>query len=181
MISFPDILTISKDKTRVLICTSNPSITNLILEILNFYGKEFDFFLENESIQNEGNDFVILETSDLEKATQFKANIFFISDDIKSNEIDSAIKNITPGGILIYPTNLEKTVEEGQHFFRKLPFSPSLFLKKDHQFILDTEMGSIPLFSTDENLIKNLEGIKFLCQQFGVMEEEFYEPVMSFE
>ena len=181
MISFPDILSYSKDKTRVLIYTSNPSITHLFIEILNFYGKEFDFFLENESIQNEGNDFVILETSDLEKATQFKPNIFFISDEIKSNQIDSALKNITPGGILIYPTDLEKTVEECQHFFRKLPFSSSLFLKNNQQFILNTEIGAIPLLSTDENLIKNLEGIKLLSQQFGVMEEEFYEPVMNFE
>ena len=181
MTFFPDILTYSKDKTRVLLYTSNPSITHLIQKVLNFYEKEFDFFLENGLIQNEGNDFVILETSDLEKATQFKANIFFISDEINSDHIDSALQNITPGGILIYPIELEKVVNECQHFFRRLPFTDSLFLKNEHQFILSTQIGLIPLISTDENLIKNLEGIKLLCQQFGVMEEEFYEPLMSFE
>ncbi len=41
-------------------------------------------------------------------------------------------------------------------------------------------MGSIPVNSTDENFLRNIEGIKLLSQQFGVMEEEFYEPVIGF-
>ena len=181
MTSFPELLSYATNKTRVLICTSPPSIIRLIIEVLNFYVKEFDYFLEDGSSKIEANDFVILETSDLEKATQFKANIFFISTEINSDQIDSGLKNITPGGILVYPTVLENTVEDCQHFFRLLPFADSLFQKNDNDFILNTEIGSIPLKSTEENLIQNLEGIKLLCQQFGVMEEEFYEPVMNFE
>ena len=42
-------------------------------------------------------------------------------------------------------------------------------------------MGEIPISTVDENLIKNIDGVKLLSQQFGVMEEDFYEPVMSFE
>lgn len=45
MISFSDLLSSSKEKTRVLIYAVNPSISKLILEVLNFAGKEFDFFL----------------------------------------------------------------------------------------------------------------------------------------
>lgn len=181
MTSFSDILSCSKDKTRVLIYTSHSPIMRLIIEVLTFYGKEFDFFTENSSSQNEGNDFAIFETADLEKAAAFKANIFFISNEINSKEVETAIKNITPGGVLIYPVALEKTVDECQHFFRRLPFNDSLFQKTIEQFVLSTDIGSIPLITTDENLIKNLEGIKLLCQQFGVMEEEFYEAIMGFK
>ncbi|KIA88992.1 hypothetical protein [Kaistella jeonii] len=181
MISFPALLDYSKEKTRVLIYTSNPSIAKLVVEVLNFSCKEFDFFLEDGLTKNDDNDFVIFETSDIEKASQFKPTIFFISKEINSENIDPALRNITPGGILIYPSELETIVEECPHYFRKLPFQSSVFQKNTDQFVLSTEMGPIPVISRDEHLIKNLEGIKLLCQQFGVMEEEFYEPMMSFE
>lgn len=181
MISFPALLDYSKEKTRVLIYTSNPSIAKLVVEVLNFSGKEFDFLLEDGLMKNYNSDFVIFETSDIEKASQFKPTIFFISKEISSENIDPALRTITPGGILIYPNELETIVEECPHYFRKLPFQSAVFQKNNDQFVLTTEIGSIPLISKDENLIMNLEGIKLLCQQFGVMEEEFYEPAMSFE
>ena len=78
MISFSDLLSSSKEKTRVLIYAVNPSISKLILEVLNFAGKEFDFFLNSGSTKNDNNDFVIFETSDLEKASQFKPTIFLL-------------------------------------------------------------------------------------------------------
>lgn len=181
MMPFSDLLDYSKEKTRVLIYTSDASITKLVLEVLHFHGKEFDYFLESGFNYNNDNDFVIFETSDFEKASQFKPTIFFISKEIDGKNTDSALRNITPGGILIYPNELETVVEECSHYFRKLPFKTSLFQKINNQFILTTEMGSIPLISNNENLIENLEGIKLLSQQFGIMEEEFYEPAMSFE
>ena len=180
MTSFSDILAFSQHKTRVLIYTSHPKITKLTFEVLQFCGKEFDYFLADDSHQTGESDFVILETSDLVKAAEFKANIFLISTEINTDEINLALQNITPGGVLIYPLALENLVEESPYFFRKLPFSPSLFKIEAQQYLLETEIGTLPLLFKDENLINNLNGIKLLCQQFGVMEEEFYEPVMSF-
>lgn len=179
--SLPEILNYSKNKTRVLLFTSQPSVSKLICEVLNFYGKEYDFFLQNRSSRIEENDFVIFETSELAHASQFHPNIVFISSEVDLQESISLLKNITPGGVLIYSSQFEEPIESSNNFFRKLPFSISVFKKENDQIILSTEMGSIPLSSTDEDLIKNLEGIKLLCQQFGVMEEEFYEPVMSFD
>ena len=65
-------------------------------------------------------------------------------------------------------------------FFRKLEFPGTNFLKSNSNFILQTNIGAIPISSTDENLVQNIDGVKLLAQQFGVMEEDFYEPVMSF-
>jgi UDP-N-acetylmuramate: L-alanyl-gamma-D-glutamyl-meso-diaminopimelate ligase len=67
------------------------------------------------------------------------------------------------------------------HYFRKLPFEPAVFQKNNEQYVVASELGAIPVNFRDENVLLNLEGIKLLCQQFGVMEEEFYEAVMSFE
>lgn len=177
--SLPEIITISQNKTRVLLFTSHESVSNLIHDILDFNGKEFDYFFKNKEY-NQENDFVILETNDLEAASEFKPNIVFISDDYDFLNIESILKNIISGGILIYPRKLEAQIEEQTFFFRKLPFSNVEFKKENNQIILQTEMGAIPINSSDENLVKNLDGIKILCQQFGVLNEEFYEPVMSF-
>lgn len=180
MTSFPDLLSYSDNKTRVLILTSNPSVTRLILEVLRFYGKEFDLFRDHEFEQNENSDFVIFETSDLEKASQFKPNIFFMSAEMISDELTAAINSTVSGGVLIYPEDLADHVEAQNHFFRKLSFPEAKFKKINEHLILTTDLGEIPLISADESLIKNLDGIQLLCQQFGVMEEEFYEPVSNF-
>lgn len=178
--SLPEILDYSKNKTRVLLYTSQPSVSKMVCGVLDFYGKEYDFFPQSGLSKIEDNDFAIFETSDLENASQFQPNIVFISSEMDLQKSIPLLKNIIPGGVLIYSSQFEDTIESSNNFFRKLPFSISEFKKDNDQIILSTEMGSIPLSSTDENLIKNLEGIKLLCQQFGVMEEEFYEPVMSF-
>ena len=52
---------------------------------------------------------------------------------------------------------------------------------ESEKILISTEMGEIPLASGDANLVKNINGIKLLCQQFGIMEEDFYEAMMSFE
>lgn len=181
MTSLPEIIRLSQHKTRVLIFSSAESAAQLVTEVLHFYDKEFDYFLKNKEFQNAENDFVIFETSNEDEASEFKPNIIFISDENNFDDVKNIFKNIVSGGILIYSNKLEKEIEELPFFFRKLSFPNSEFKKDNQQLVLKTEMGFIPINSSDENLVNNLEGIKILCQQFGIMEEEFYEPVMSFE
>ena len=59
----------SKNKTRVLVLSSQPSVAQLLLEVLQFHDKDFDFYLEDGSFKNSDTDFVIFETSDLEEAS----------------------------------------------------------------------------------------------------------------
>ena len=91
----------SKNKTRVLVLSSQPAVTQLLLEVLHFHEKDFDFYLEDGSFSNADNDFVIIETSNLEHAASFEPNIALISAEISDNEINSVIEKITPGGVLI--------------------------------------------------------------------------------
>ena len=124
---------------------------------------------------------VQVETDDAEKAKDFEPNIILISEEINSDDLVSVLEKITPGGVLIYPENKVILIEKAENYFRKLPFSPTEISKSDDNFILHTDMGNIPLISKEEDLLKNINGIQLLCQQFGVMEEDFYEPMMTFE
>lgn len=175
------ILEESKNKTRVLVLSSQPSVTKLLLEVLNFNQKEFDYYLENGDHSNSHNDFVIFETSDAEKATLFEPNIALISSEISGEKIIPVLEKITAGGVLVYHSGISEIVDQSLNFFRKLEFIETKFQKLGNAFTLQTNIGAIPISSSDENLIQNIDGIKLLAQQFGVMEEEFYEPVMGFE
>ena len=181
MTDFSEISAYSQHKTRVLIYSSYPKTAKLVLHVLDFFGKNTDFILSNGKSKTADCDFVILETSDLQKAADFKANIGLISDEMGSGNLTSIIKNITAGGILVYPENMEETVDEAENYFRKLSFSNAEFKTEGEKILISTEMGEIPLGSKAENLVQNMNGIKLLCQQFGIMEEDFYEALMSFE
>ena len=181
MTDFSEISAYSQHKTRVLIYSSYPKTAELVLHVLDFFGKKTDYILANGTSKTTDCDFVILETSDLQKATDFKANIALISNEMGSGNLTSIIKNITAGGILVYPENMEETVDEAENYFRKLSFSNAEFKTEGDKILINTEMGDIPLASGDANLIKNINGIKLLCQQFGIMEEDFYEAMMSFD
>lgn len=181
MTDFSEITSYSQHKTRVLIYSSYLKTAELVLHVLDFFGKNTDFILANGKSKTADCDFVILETSDLQKAADFKANISLISDEMGSGNLTSILKNITAGGILVYPENMEETVDEAENYFRKLSFSNAEFKTEGEKILISTEMGEIPLASGDANLVKNINGIKLLCQQFGIMEEDFYEAMMSFD
>ena len=181
MTDFSEISAYSQHKTRVLIYSSYPKTAKLVLHVLDFFGKNTDFILANGKSKAADCYFVILETSDLQKAADFKANIGLISDEMGSGNLTSILKNITAGGILVYPENMEETVDEAENYFRKLSFSNAEFKTEGDKILINTEMGDIPLGSSDANLVKNINGIKLLCQQFGIMEEDFYEAMMSFD
>ncbi|MBH1959105.1 MAG: hypothetical protein I8H68_03240 [Flavobacteriia bacterium] len=181
MTDFSVISAYSQYKTRVLIYSSHQPVANFIIYVLNFFEKDFDYFLEKGDKKQTDSDFVILETSDLQKAKDFKPIIAFISDEMGSENFFQVLKNITGGGVLVYPEKLEENINEAENYFRRLPFSYSAFKISGEKISISTEMGEIPLGSTDESLVQNMNGIKLLCQQFGIMEEDFYEALMTFE
>jgi UDP-N-acetylmuramate: L-alanyl-gamma-D-glutamyl-meso-diaminopimelate ligase len=169
-----------RNKTRVLVFTSYPYIFKFLVIVLNFNGKEFESFSENGILPENHHDFVIYETFNLQKAADFQPNIVLITDEVSAEKAESLLENIVAGGTLIYSEKLDTTIERTLNYFRKLSFEETDFKEGNGSIILNTEIGSIPLNSDDKNLIRNINGIKLLSQQFGVMEEDFYEPMMSF-
>lgn len=170
-----------KNKTRVLVLSTQPCVAKLLLEVLNFHSKDFDFYVENDLDNKNNSDFIILETCNLQSAALFKPNIALLTSEMVGEEILSVLENMIAGGVLVYPISSDEIVAQSVNFFRKLAFTETEFHKTNETFILETNIGQIPVCSQDEFLIKNIDGVKLLTQQFGVMEEDFYEPVMSFE
>jgi hypothetical protein len=168
-----------KNKTRVLILSTQTSVPKLFLEVLDFHQKDYLFYSENNP--NSECDFVILATSDFHKSILFEPNIVLITSEISHDEVHSVLNKIIAGGVLIHHSNLNNSVEKSANFFRKLEFTDINFQRSNPSFTLETKIGSIPISFSDENLIKNIKGLQLLAQQFGIMEEDFYESVMNFE
>jgi hypothetical protein len=180
MRDFSDSFPSFKDKTRVLICSNQVEVAKCIFHTLEFYNKDFDYLLQDHSQKNSDEDFIFLESSTLEIAAQFKPNIVLVTSEVPEDKISEIAKNITGGGVLIYPEKFENILEPLQNYFRKLPFLPAQVILKNGHLFLDTEMGEIPLQSKNENLMTEIKGIQLLSQQFGIMEEQFYDPILSF-
>ena len=170
-----------RDKSRVLIYSKTPSVAKCLVHILDFHEKEFDYIFADNSSSVSDQDFVILETNTLETVINFQPNIVLISTEIDVQDLPLIMENIVSGGVLVFPQNFENEVENSNQFFRKLSFDDFEVQEKNGITELQTEMGNIPLSFKDETLVKNLKGIKLISQQFKVLEEDFYEPLMSFE
>ena len=170
-----------RDKSRVLIYSKTPPITKCLVHILDFHEKEFDYIFADNFSSVSNQDFVILETNTLETVINFQPNIVLISTEIDVQDLPLIMENIVSGGVLVFPQNFENEVENSNQFFRKLSFDDFEVQEKNGITELQTEMGNIPLSFKDETLVKNLKGIKLISQQFKVLEEDFYEPLMSFE
>jgi len=187
------------------------TITSMILHVLNFNKKDIDYMvgaqLEGFDCMvkiTEDNDFMILEgdeylSSTLDPRSKFllyqpnialisgiawdHINVFKTFDDYV-DQFRKFVASITPGGVLVYneeDAEVVKVVESAENYFRKIPYKTPDYEIVDDTVYLKTEMGYIPLSIFGAHNLLNLEGARHICQQLGIMEEEFYEAIMSFK
>lgn len=187
------------------------TITSMILHVLNFHNKDIDYMvgaqLEGFDCMvkiTQNNDFMILEgdeylSSTLDPRSKFllyQPNIALVSgiawDHINVfktfedyvDQFRKFIASITPGGVLVYneeDVEVRKIVEEAENYFRKIPYKTPQYEIIGSTVYLKTEMGDIPLSIFGAHNLLNLEGARHICQQFGILEEGFYEAIMSFK
>lgn len=187
------------------------TITSMILHVLNFHKKEVDFMVGAQlegfdcmvKLTNE-NDFMILEgdeylSSPIDLRSKFllyqpniallsgiawdHINVFKTFDDY-IEQFRKFVASITPGGILVYneeDPEVVKVVEDAENYFRKIPYKTPEYELIDGQVFLKTEMGDLPLSVFGAHNLLNLEGARNICLHLGIMEEEFYEAIMSFK
>lgn len=169
----------NREKTRVLISGSVSGIAELVLHTLDFTGTEADYILENGMQNIQGNDFLILENHNISEVGNFQPIVVLIANETPSENYTDLLNKIVSGGILIYDEsdeNLKSALSETTNYFRRIPYK-----KTDiSNGLINTEFGEIPVSVTDEKIIPHIEGVRLLCQQFRIMEEEFYESLMSF-
>ena len=167
-------------KTRVLVLSKDASLASLLVHVLNFNGKAFDVLPNRGELQNSNHDFIIFETADVEQAILYKPNISLVTNEFSETSILEFTKAITAGGVLIFPQEMEEHLESSTNFFRKLPFHKTNFQQIGDHINFDSTLGTVSIPNANELLMANLEGLQLLSQQFGILEEAFYEPIISF-
>ena len=187
------------------------TITSMVLHVLNFHHRETDFMvgapLEGFNCMvniTEQNDFVVLEGDEYlsspidpqPKFLHYQPNVALISG-ISWDHINvfktfedyleafrNFIATITPGGVLVYneeDIEVVKLVDAAENYFRRMPYKTPTYEVKNGNTYLETEMGQIPLKIFGKHNLLNLEGARLICAQMGILEEDFYEAIMSFE
>ncbi|GFR84636.1 UDP-N-acetylmuramate--L-alanine ligase [Elysia marginata] len=93
-------------------------------------------------------------------------------------------KSIVNGGVLIYNSEdniLKALVEKSSNHIRKIPYS-----KHPHKIVnditqIETPIGFAGLEIFGAHNMSNLSATKWICQQIGINEEDFYEAILSFK
>jgi len=198
----------SKYKTRVVVAGSKGknTIMSMILHVLEYNEIEVDYatIVPNRIHLTEENDFIVIEggeepSSVIDTTPQFHkyqpniallSDISFPEDEINSNfeshveKYGVFVDSIVKGGSITYndeDTEVRKRVESSENPIRKFPYGTPEHQKKGGQVFLDTPDGEMPMEITDADDLRNMMGVKWICQQMGVDEVEFYEAMATYK
>ncbi len=187
------------------------TITSMILHVMHYHNIEVDYMVgaqlegfETMVHLTEENDFIVLEgdeylSSPIDRRPKFhlyQPNIALLSgiawDHINVfptfenyvEQFEIFVNQITKGGILVYneeDETVKKVAEETTNTIRRLPYATPSYSVEDGTTLLDTPEGSMPIEVFGAHNLNNLAGAKWICQNMGVDEADFYEAIASFK
>ncbi|WP_256004540.1 MULTISPECIES: UDP-N-acetylmuramate--L-alanine ligase [Pedobacter] len=200
----------TKDKLRVVVGGSHgkTTITSMILHVLNYYKREFDYLVGaqltgfdtmvglTESapiVIIEGDEYLASPIDRRPKFHLYKANIAVISgiawdhinvfptyaDYVRQFEI--FIETIEPDGTLIYcesDTDLKRIAENSQYHIKKIPYEVP-----PHKItggITYLMPGRTPLKIFGNHNLMNLNAARIVCEQLGIDAADFNSAIQSF-
>tara|TARA_R110002049_G_scaffold305931_2_gene503548 strand:- start:4650 stop:6008 length:1359 start_codon:yes stop_codon:yes gene_type:complete len=186
------------------------TITSMILHVLNYHDKAVDYMVgaqldgfDRMVHLTEENDFIILEgdeylSSPIDRRPKFhlyKPNIALLSgiawDHINvfptfENYVEQFqifVDSIVKGGSITYnkeDIEVVQVVEGSENAIRKLPYSTPEYTIEDGTTLLETPEGPMPVEIFGKHNLSNLAGAKWICQNIGVDEDDFYEAIGTF-
>ena len=201
LFSFPDFLyEQAKYKTRVVIAGSqhHGTVTQIILHALEYNDVAVDYVTEtsNGIHLSKENDFILIEASNqassfLDATPQFQKyipNIALLSDIAISEAVDSEqfahfVDSVVKGGSITYNDEdlmVKELVEASENPIRKFPYATPAYQEEDGEIFLETPDGELPLEISGPDNLRSMAGAKWICQQMGVDEVEFYEAMSTF-
>lgn len=169
----------AKNSTRIALFVP-PVFSRCLLHCLEFHSIEHSFHsISRQNIVS--TDFHLFQTENPAEFNEIKPNIALVIQNSEQEFEAINFENIINGGVLIYNENVEEKIAATQGFFRKLSFENAKITSENDQQLLETDFSQIPIEISESLLQDNIIGLKLLCQQMGIMEEDFYEALMEFE
>ena len=187
------------------------TITSMILHVLHYFNRDVDYMvgaqLEGFDVMvklTDENDFIILEgdeylSSPIDSRPKFhlyKPNIALLSGiawdhinvfptwDIYVEQFKIFTDSIIKGGSITYnieDAEVKKVVENSENTIRKLPYQTPDYIVENGITMLETDEGSMPIEIFGKHNLNNLAGAKWICQQIGIDENDFYEAISTFQ
>jgi len=187
------------------------TITSMILHVLKYHGIDVDYMVgaqldgytdmvhltdENDFMVLEGDEYLSSAIDRRPKFHLYQPNIALLSgiawDHINVfptfesyvQQFRIFVDSIVKGGSITYcedDLEVKKLVEATENPIRKFPYSVPAYRVEDGVTLLETEEGEMPLEIFGEHNLTNLAGAKWICQQMGVDEEDFYEAISTFK
>jgi UDP-N-acetylmuramate: L-alanyl-gamma-D-glutamyl-meso-diaminopimelate ligase len=187
------------------------TITSMILHVMHYHNISVDYMVgaQLEGFDTmvhltEENDFIVLEgdeylSSPMDRRPKFhlyQPNIALISgiawDHINVfptyenyvEQFEIFIQKITNGGILVYNENdpeVKRVAEAATNPIRKIGYHTPNYTVENGVTLLETPEGAMPIEVFGAHNLNNLAGAKWICQNMGVDEADFYEAIASFK
>ena len=187
------------------------TITSMILHVMHYHNIEVDYMVgaqlegfdtmvhlthENDFIVLEGDEYLSSPIDRRPKFHLYHANIALLSgiawDHINVfptfenyvEQFEIFVNQITKGGILVYneeDETVKKVAEKTTNTIRRLPYITPNYSVKGGKTLLDTPEGPMPIEVFGAHNLNNLSGAKWICQNMGVDEADFYEAIATFK
>ena len=187
------------------------TITSMILHVMHYHDIAVDYMVgaQLEGFDTmvhltEENDFIVLEgdeylSSPIDRRPKFhlyQPNIALISgiawDHINVfptyenyvEQFEIFIGKITNGGILVYNEDdleVKRVAEAAINPIRKIAYHTPKYSVQNGITLLETPEGDMPIEVFGAHNLNNLAGAKWICQNMGVDEADFYEAIASFK
>ena len=187
------------------------TITSMILHVLDYHSIQVDYMVgaqlegfdrmvhltkENDFIVLEGDEYLSSAIDRRPKFHLYRPNIALLSgiawDHINVfptyegyvEQFKIFVDSIVEGGSISYNVEdeeVKKVVEASENSIRKLPYGTHDYFVDDGTTYLETPEGPLPIAVFGKHNLNNLAGAKWICQNMGVDEADFYEAIASFK
>lgn len=185
--------------------------TSMILHVLQYHNIDVDYMvgaqlegfdtmvklsLDNDFIILEGDEYLSSSIDRRPKFHLYKPNIALITgiawdhinvfptQEIYNKQFKIFTQEIINGGVLIY--NQEDSIVnqialDCENPIRKLAYTTHPHIIKNQETYLVTPDGEMPVEIFGKHNLSNLSGAKWICQQIGIDQDDFYEAIASFK
>lgn len=187
------------------------TITSMILHVMHYHNIEVDYMVgaqlegfdtmvrlteDADFIVLEGDEYLSSPTDRRPKFHLYQPNIALISgiawDHINVfptyenyvEQFEIFISKITNGGILVYNENdpeVKRVAEAATNPIRKIAYHTPQYSVENGTTLLETPEGPMPIEVFGAHNLNNLAGAKWICQNMGVDEADFYEAIATFK